>query len=60
MCFACEGRELGVEALIRETLAVFNQRRLAGPTRERLEECMNLGLRSGRLIPVGSVIRCGS
>ena len=55
----CEGRELDVEALIRETLAIFNQRRLTGPTRERLEECLNLGLRSGRLIQLGSVIRSG-
>ena len=60
MSFACEGRELGREALIRETLAIFNQRRLTGPTRERLEECLNLGFRRGRLIPVGSVIRSGS
>ncbi|MFI6756085.1 AAA domain-containing protein [Rhodococcus coprophilus] len=57
---ACTGRELGVEALIRETLAIFNQRRLTGPTRESLEECLSLGLWSGRLIQLGSVIRSGS
>lgn len=55
----CEGRELDVESLIRETLAIFNQRRLTSPTRDRLEECLALGLRSGRLIRIGAMIRSG-
>ncbi|MEU1950833.1 DUF4011 domain-containing protein [Nocardia rhamnosiphila] len=57
---ACTGRELDSESLMRETMAIFNQRRLAGPSRDRLDACMDLGLASARLIRIGSNYRAGS
>ncbi|MFD4402354.1 DUF4011 domain-containing protein [Nocardia sp. NPDC058499] len=57
---ACTGRELDPESLMRETMALFNQRRLAGPSRDRLEACMDLGLEGTRLIRIGPKIRAGS
>lgn len=56
----CTGRELDTEAVMRETMAVFNQKRLAGPSRDRLEACLDLGVRNGRLIRVGTLYRAGS
>ncbi|WP_229719161.1 DUF4011 domain-containing protein [Nocardia jinanensis] len=56
----CAGRELDSEALMRETMTIFNQRRLAGPSRDRLEACLDLGLESTRLIRIGSRVRAGS
>ncbi|MGZ9884001.1 DUF3320 domain-containing protein [Rhodococcus ruber] len=57
---ACTGRELDVETLIRETMALFNQSRLGGPSRDRLEACLDLGVANGRLIQIGRMIRAGS
>ncbi|WP_084525968.1 DUF4011 domain-containing protein [Nocardia vaccinii] len=57
---ACTGSELDIESLLRATMAIFNQRRLTGPSRERLEACIDLGLTRGRLIRIGSKIRAGS
>lgn len=57
---ACAGRALDTESLMRETMALFNQRRLAGPSRDRLEACLDIGLHSGRLIRVGDMIRAGA
>ncbi|MBP1159800.1 hypothetical protein JOE46_001959 [Rhodococcus sp. PvR099] len=56
----CRGRQLEVEPLMRETMAVFNQKRLAGPSRDRLDACLDHGLRSGRLIRTGGTIRAGA
>ncbi len=57
---ACTGAELDTESLLRATMAIFNQRRLTGPSRERLEATIDLGLTRGRLIRIGSKIRAGS
>lgn len=56
----CGRRELDEETLMRNTLAMFNQRRLASASRDRLSECIDSALRSGRLIRIGSLIRAGS
>ncbi|MFF0242222.1 DUF4011 domain-containing protein [Rhodococcus pyridinivorans] len=57
---ACMGRELDVEDLVRETMALFNQSRLGGPSRDRLEACLDLGVANGRLIQIGRMIRAGA
>ncbi len=60
---ACTGTELDTESLMRETMAIFNQGRqirLTGPSRDRLEACIDLGLQNGRLIRIGSKMRAGS
>ncbi|NKS42692.1 DUF3320 domain-containing protein [Rhodococcus hoagii] len=56
----CRGRELEVEPLMRDTMAVFNQKRLAGPSRDRLDACLDLALLDGRLIRNGDKIRAGA
>ncbi|OQQ26371.1 DNA/RNA helicase [Prescottella equi] len=56
----CRGRELDVEPLLRETMAVFNQTRLTGPSRDRLDACLDLALLNGRLIRNGDKIRAGA
>lgn len=56
----CRGRELEVEPLMRATMAVFNQTRLTGPSRDRLEACLDLALQNGRLIRNGDKIRAGA
>ncbi|RVW08232.1 DUF3320 domain-containing protein [Prescottella agglutinans] len=56
----CRGRELEVEPLMRETMAVFNQTRLTGPSRDRLEACLDLALKNGLLIRNGEWIRAGA
>ncbi|TLF93668.1 DUF3320 domain-containing protein [Nocardia cyriacigeorgica] len=56
----CGRRELDEEALMRKTLAVFNQRRLASASRDRLSACIDAALGNGRLIRIGSLIRAGS
>ena len=48
------------DSLLRQTLTVFNQKRLTGPTRERLEAVIDLGIRRGRLIKIGETYRAGS
>ncbi|MBO0853142.1 MAG: DUF4011 domain-containing protein [Nocardia sp.] len=57
---ACTGTELETEPLLRATLATFNQRRLAEPSRERLEAAIAFGLANGRLIRIDSKVRAGS
>ncbi|NKZ74153.1 hypothetical protein GS934_05155 [Rhodococcus hoagii] len=44
---------------MRDTMAVFNQKRLAGPSRDRLEACLDLALTNGRLIRNSELIRAG-
>ncbi|PPJ31723.1 DNA/RNA helicase [Nocardia nova] len=51
---------LETEPLMRATMAIFKQRRLAGASRERLEACIAAGLADGRLIRIGSHIRPGA
>lgn len=48
------------DSLLRQTLQTFNQKRLTGPTRERLEAVIDLGIRRGRLIKVNETYRTGS
>ncbi|WP_037138715.1 DUF3320 domain-containing protein [Rhodococcoides fascians] len=48
------------DALLRQTLQTFNQKRLTGPTRERLEAVIELGVQRGRLIKVNELYRVGS
>jgi len=57
---ACASGELDDESLMRVTMATFNQRRLAGASRDRLEACVAVGLANGRLIRIDSNIRAGS
>ncbi|TSE01844.1 DUF4011 domain-containing protein [Skermania sp. ID1734] len=38
------------EAVMRETLAVFNQKRLTAPTKDRLDRCIDRALQTGRLV----------
>ena len=57
---ACMGRELDVETVLRETISIFNQSRLRGLGRDRLEACLDLGLANGRLVRVGPMIRAGA
>ncbi|WP_063016020.1 DUF3320 domain-containing protein [Nocardia nova] len=57
---ACSSAGLESEPLMRATMAIFNQRRLAGASRERLESCIAAGLADGRLIRIGSHIRPGA
>lgn len=59
MAHACRGRELDDEALMRETLAVFGQKRLTEQNQERLGSCIEFGIASGRLLRVDGVIRAG-
>ncbi|MBY6414295.1 DUF3320 domain-containing protein [Rhodococcus sp. BP-252] len=47
------------DTLLRKTLTIFNQKRLTGPTRERLEAVIDLGVRRGRLINSGGEYRTG-
>jgi len=56
---ACKGRALDEATLMREAMALFGQRRLAGPSRERLERCIDLGVRTGRLLRIDGLIRAG-
>ncbi len=56
----CGRRELDEETLMRKTLAMFNQRRLASASRDRLSECIDSAVSNGRLIRIGSLIRAGS
>ncbi|MCC8929023.1 MULTISPECIES: DUF3320 domain-containing protein [Nocardiaceae] len=48
------------DSLLRQTLSTFNQKRLTGQTRERLETVIDLGVRRGRLIKIGETYRAGS
>lgn len=57
---ACTVHPLDADSLMRETMSTFNQRRLAGPSRDRLEACIDLGLRNGRIIRAGSMFRAGA
>lgn len=54
------GSKSDVDSLHRRTLAVFNQKRLTTPTRERLDACIHLGLQSGQLIKIDEHYRAGS
>ncbi|MGY4102499.1 DUF4011 domain-containing protein [Nocardia sp. R16R-3T] len=56
----CAGRELDEESLMRATLAVFNQGRLRGSSRNRLEACIDLAVQNGRLIRINSLLRAGA
>ncbi|WP_305094533.1 DUF4011 domain-containing protein [Prescottella sp. R16] len=60
MAAVCRGHELDIEPLMRETMAVFNQTRLTGPSRDRLEACLDHALGNGRLIRNGERIRAGA
>ncbi|WP_273491123.1 DUF4011 domain-containing protein [Gordonia otitidis] len=60
MAFACRGRELDDETLMRETLALFGQKRLTEQNRERLRACIVYGIESGRLLRVRGAIRAGA
>lgn len=55
MAFACRGRELDDETLMRETLALFGQKRLTEQNRERLRACIVTG--SSRVACCASVVR---
>ena len=48
------------DSLLRQTLSTFNQKRLTGQTRERLEAIIDLGVHRGRLIKIGETYRTGS
>ncbi|OZF48319.1 DNA/RNA helicase [Rhodococcus sp. 14-2470-1b] len=48
------------DVLLRQTLQTFNQKRLTGPTRERLEAVIELGVQRGRLIKINETYRAGS
>ncbi|MDS1116650.1 DUF4011 domain-containing protein [Gordonia westfalica] len=57
---SCGPRGLDEEALMRETLAKFGQRRLTQGTTERLAACIALGVKTGRLLRIGQTIRAGA
>ena len=48
------------QTLRRQTLAVFDQKRLTGPANDRLNACIALGVQRGQLIQVGDYYRSGS
>lgn len=48
------------EQLFRETLAVFGQKRLTGPSQARLARCRDLGLSASRLTKDGDRYRAGA
>ncbi|WP_182347801.1 DUF3320 domain-containing protein [Tomitella gaofuii] len=60
MAAVCRRRALDDEALLRETMAQFGIGRLGGNVRERLEACLDQGVRSGRLIRDGYRVRAGA
>ncbi|WP_235681542.1 DUF3320 domain-containing protein [Tomitella gaofuii] len=60
MAAMCRRRALDDESLLRETMAQFGIGRLGGNVRERLEACLELGVRSGRLIRSGESVRAGA
>ncbi|WP_280209045.1 DUF3320 domain-containing protein [Nocardia cyriacigeorgica] len=57
MCHVARGRVCGRDALMRETLGLFNQRRLTENSAFRLEQCLDLAVRVGRLEQSGSGYR---
>lgn len=60
MAAMCRRRALDADSLLRETMAQFGISRLGGNVRERLEACLELGVRTGRLIRVGDRVRAGA
>lgn len=57
MCHVARGRVCGRAALMRETLGLFNQRRLTENSAFRLERCIDMAVRAGRLEQSGSGYR---
>nr|WP_244216517.1 hypothetical protein [Gordonia alkanivorans] len=60
MAASCGPRGLDEEALMRETIGKFGQRRLTQGTTERLAACIALAVKTGRLLRIGQTIRAGA
>ncbi|WP_278266151.1 DUF4011 domain-containing protein [Nocardia sp. AG03] len=56
----CGARQLDEETLMREALAAFGKTKLSGPSRQRLEACIDRAVQNGRLIRIDSLLRAGS
>ncbi|MAU84673.1 MAG: DNA/RNA helicase [Gordonia sp.] len=60
MSVACRGRGLDDTAVMRETLALFGQRRLTQGNTDRLTACIAFGIAKGRLVRIDGLIRAGT
>ncbi|WP_182347804.1 hypothetical protein [Tomitella gaofuii] len=60
MAAMCRRRALDDESLLRETMAQLGIGRLSGNVRERLEACLDQGVRTGRLIRDCDRVRAGA
>ncbi|QCB51971.1 DUF3320 domain-containing protein [Rhodococcus sp. PAMC28707] len=60
MMFVADGNALAQSDLFRQTLAQFNQKRLTEQTAERLRLCLDLALRTSRMMQVGELYASGA
>ena len=60
MKFVADGNALAQRELFQQTLAQFNQKRLTEQTVERLRFCLDLALRTSRMMQVGELYSSGS
>lgn len=60
MADVCRRRALDTDSVLRETMGRFGISRMGSTVRERLDACMALAVRTGRLIRDGDSVRAGA